>query len=218
MSRELRQPLETTAFNELDLGVVEKKLQEPWWNLRWVTHATQDQLFFASLSGRLTPSSGKVPCLYLAQNRETAFQEIYGDDLDAAEKRSLPFYFIKKNLQNRLLLKTSGEVKVRVYDLSAEKGAKRIGMDLGTLYDALVNFPREFAQRLHDHPAKFDGIQYVSRQTQSLCIILWATHSPALKKIDLVLGSNLWDLVELGPRLPSGTLRLFNHAISVVDV
>lgn len=215
MSRELREPLDTVAFNQLDLRVVEKRLRQPWWNLRWATYATSDRLFFASHSGRLTPSSGQIPCLYLARNRETAFHEIYGDDLDAAEKHGLPFYLTKSDLQNRLLLKTSEAVTVRLYDLSAEKGAKRIGLDLGTLYDASVDFSREFAQRLHDHPLKFDGILYLSRQTQSLCIVLWATHSPALKEIELVLGSNLWDLAEFGSKLPVGTLRLFDHVISV---
>jgi len=104
---------------------------------------------------------------------------------------------------------------VNLYDLTASRSAKKIGMDLATLYAPDVSFPREFAQRLHDHPAKFDGIQYVSRHTQTPCLVLWATHNPALNGISLERGPSLWDLVKLDRALVPGSLRLFDTVIQV---
>ena len=112
-------------------------------------------------------------------------------------------------------MKTLKPLEVKLYDFATLRGAKRVGMDLGTLYAADVSYARDFAQRIHDHPAKFDGIQYQSRHTQALCVVLWATHHLALKKIDLELCDSLWDLAEAGPRIGAGVLRLFDAKFDV---
>jgi hypothetical protein len=215
MARELRRPVDTAEFNRLALTPVKKRLAVSWWNLRWTAHDKPDQLFFATVSGRLTPASGKVPCLYLAPNRETSFYEIYGDLVDAGKKRGQEPRFSGKELEERVYLKTTGTIAVKLYDLTASRSAKKIGMDLATLYAPDVNFPREFAQRLHDHPAKFDGIQYVSRHTQAPCLVLWATHNPALNDVAMERGPSLWDLVKLDRALVPGSLRLFDTVIQV---
>jgi hypothetical protein len=118
-------------------------------------------------------------------------------------------------MQDRVYLKTTAPVSVKVYDLSAGRSAKRIGLDLATLYTPDVSYPREFAQRLHDHPAKFDGIQYVSRHTQSLCVVLWATHTPALRTLATERGPSLWDLVSVDRSSPASRLKLFDTFIQV---
>jgi hypothetical protein len=217
MPRELRHPLDEAGFNRLELVPVTKSVSTAWWNLRWAVHDKPGSQFFATASGRLTPISMKVPCLYLAQNRETSFYELYGDVIDAAQKTGLTPTFGQQELMARVYLKTIEPFSVKVYDLTASRSAKKIGMDLGTLYSADINYPREFAQRLHDHPASFDGIQYVSRHTQALCLVLWATHTPTFRTLPLERGSSLWDLTHVDRHLPPGSLRLFDAAIQVAS-
>jgi hypothetical protein len=215
MARELRDAVSSADFNALALTGTSKRIIKPWWNLRWAEHSKPGALFFATTSGRLTPVSGKVPCLYLAQNRETPFEELYGDDIDAAKKRGRIVLFTRRDLENRIYLKTAAELTLKLYDLTAARSAKKIGLDLGTLYTPQVEHPRLFAQRLHDHPAKFDGVQYLSRQTQSLCIVLWATHTPSLNDVKMETGPSLWDLTKFDRSLSPGSLRLFDAEIQV---
>lgn len=215
MARELRSPVPPADFADLKLAAVKKALRAPWWNLRWQAHARAEQTFFASKSGRLTPDSGKVQCLYLARNRETSFYELYGDDIDMAEKRGLQYRFRRADLEQRIFLKTPADLTVRVYDLTTQRSARAIGMDLGTLYSAQVEFPRAYAQRLHDHPARFDGIQYVSRHTQTPCLVLWPTYTPALHALALQQSATLWELARYESGLPPGALRLFDSVVAV---
>lgn len=215
MARELRHPASAVEFNRLELIPLKKHLAAPWWNLRWVEHDKPGLRFLAAASGRLTPCSGGVPCLYLAQNRETSFCELYGDFIDSAQKSGVAPKFTKKTLEDRVFLKTAGSLAVNLYDLTASKSAKKIGMDLTTLYTPAVAFPREFAQRLHDHPANFDGIQYVSRHTQTVCMVLWATHTPGLRTLGMQRTQSLWDLTKYEKGLPPGTLNLFETLIDV---
>ncbi len=91
-------------------------------------------------------------------------------------------------------------------------------MDLATLYAPEVEFARTFAQRLHDHPQKFDGVQYESRHTQTLCLALWPTYSPALRTIGLERGESLWELAQFSKTLPPGCLELFGTALDVAAV
>ncbi len=217
MARELRRPAEPADFDALELPRLKKTLSAPWWNLRWAAHATKSQYFHAALTGRLTPGSGTVPCLYLARDRETSFQEIYGDDIYIAGTRKLGFRLAKTDLEHRVYLKTAESLALTLYDLTTVRGAKRIGMDLGTLYAADISCARDFAQRLHDHPAKFDGILYESRHTKSRCIVVWATHRPALKKLELATSHNLWELATPGPAVPPGALKIFGTVIQVAS-
>jgi hypothetical protein len=41
-------------------------------------------------------------------------------------------------------------------------------------------YTREFAQRLHDHPARFDGILYRSRLMNTRCVVAWKTYGAAI--------------------------------------
>jgi hypothetical protein len=160
-------------------------------------------------TGRLTPESGTIPCLYLARTRETSFYELYGDDIDAAGKRGSRLRLRRSDLENRVYVKTPPDLSVRVYDLTAERTARAIGMDLSTLYAPEVEFARAFAQRLHDHPRRFDGIQYESRHTQTPCLVLWPTYTPALKTLTLERGESLWDVTQFSKALPPGCLEVF---------
>lgn len=215
MSRELRTPIAAADFNRLRLNVTTRRLTAPWWNLRWAARLPRRYLFCVSKSGRLTPGSGKVPCLYLARTRETSFHEIYGDVLDAAAKRKVHPRFSRSELVNRVYIKTPVDMVVRLYDLTKEKSARAIGMDLATLYTSEVQHPRQFAQRIHDHPSKFDGILYESRHTKAACIVLWATYSPELRSMLFETGPTLDELTFYSPGLAAGRLRLFDTVLDV---
>ncbi|HWA09432.1 MAG TPA: RES family NAD+ phosphorylase [Opitutaceae bacterium] len=215
MARDLRRPLETADFNLLALEPLVKDLAASWWNLRWAEHDKPGKRFFATMSGRLTPSSGTVPCLYLAETQETSFYEIYGDVVDAAQKRKQEPRLTMSELEQRVFLKNLHPTSLKLYDLTEPKSAKKIGTDLATLYAPDVGLPRLFAQRLHDHPARFDGIQYISRHTQGPCIVLWATHTAALNDIKMERTESLWDLVTLDRTLNPASMRLFDTVIEV---
>lgn len=88
-------------------------------------------------------------------------------------------------------------------------------MDLATLYAGDIERPRRFAQRLHDHPEKFDGIRYLSRHTRGPCMVLWPTHTPALANIMLTRHSALWDHATYEKDIPPGSVRLFRDELGV---
>ena len=213
--RQLREPLSQAEFNQLSLVAKTLKLQPPWFNLRWSIHATAAHTFFASRSGRLTPSSGAVPCLYLARDAETSFEELYGDFCDAAEKRGTAFALRPAEAANRLLVRTTEETELKICDLTRPGVAKQIGLDLGTLYAPEIRLTREFAQRLHDHPAKFDGIVYRSRLMSTKCVVLWETHrrfSILLEKHS-TLADHLREDSAIDP-----DYRLFKRRVSLVGI
>src|ERR1700674_928434 len=117
--RRLREPLSAVEFNRLPLKARVLELTGTWLNLRWKAHAKPGATYFASASGRLTPSSGKVPCVYLARDCETSFEEVYGDFYDAAEKRGVVFAMPLLEAVERVFVQLPVAVELRVYDLTA---------------------------------------------------------------------------------------------------
>lgn len=216
MSRRLRWPPEVDEFNKIPLTALRLTVTPAWFNLRWAKFRDPKYRFFASKEGRLTPASMKVPVIYLAVNKRTSFGELYGDDLAAADQRSALHIVTKKELEERIFLKTEAPFDVNVYDLTTEGSAKAIKMDLSTLYTADVNHPRLFAQRLHDHPAKFDGILYESRHSQARCLVLWRTYTSDLASVPMPEDGSLWDAAGYVPGSLPGTLALFADSLLVV--
>jgi hypothetical protein len=172
-------------------------------------------VFHASAAGRLTPESGRVKCLYLARTPNTSFYETYGDDVAAAKELGTTHTLSATEMKERVYATGSPTPTLHLYDLTTEGSAKKIGMDLATLYTAQVDHPRAFAQRLHDHPRHFDGILYTSRHTQGPCLVLWATYNPDLQKLVLTEHSRLWDYALLDPGLAPGQVKVFDDVIGV---
>lgn len=185
-------------------------LPESWWNLRWEAHLTAATVFHASKTGRLTPENCGVGCLYLAAQAATSFYEIYGDDIALAKESGTATILSRQELVDRVYATTPAGLAFKVYDLTTEGSAKKIGMDLATLYTGEIERPRRFAQRLHDHPGGFDGIRYISRHTQGPCIVLWPTHTPALANMILTRHSTLWDHATYEKTTPVGSVRIFD--------
>lgn len=215
MSRQLRWPSAPAEFNALSLPVDAVVLSARWWNLRWAAHLTPATVFHASLSGRLTPESGSVKCLYLAENPATSFAELYGDDLAAASEAGATFTLAQQDMVDRVFANSPLGIQLRLYDLTTEGSAKRIGMDLATLYTAEVERPRRFAQRLHDHPEKFDGVRYISRHTQRPCMVVWPIYTPALTTLSLARDSTLWDHAVFSAASRPGFVNLFGDTVGV---
>ncbi len=215
--RQLRWPAATLEFNKLTLDVEDVTLLNAWWNLRWAVHLDPAKVFHASLSGRLTPDSGKVGSLYLAETTNTSFYEIYGDDMAAAKEAGTPFAISESAMKERVYATTEPPPPLRLYDLTSEGSAKAIGMDLATLYSAKVEYPRQFAQRLHDHSNRFDGIRYISRHTQGACVVLWPTYNAALQKLSLTRYNRLWDHATFSPALPPGYLQIFDDSVGTAS-
>lgn len=213
--RHLRWPLPTGEFNALALPVCEFRLNTAWWNLRWASRL--ELVFHASATGRLTPDSGNVRCIYLAEREATSFYELYGDDLAAAKQGRSTIVLPASELQNRRFATAQPDATLRLYDLTTEGSARKIGMDLATLYTETIEHPRQFAQRLHDHPARFDGILYLSRHTQGSCLVLWPTHSPHLRSMKLTARTCLWDHARFVPSLPPGQVELFDAVLGVAS-
>ncbi len=215
MARQLRWPLDAAEFNRLKLPAAQVLLPEGWWNLRWEAHLTAATVFHASKTGRLTPESGGVRCLYIAAEAATSYYEIYGDDIALAKESGTAIVLSRKELVDRVYTTTPAGLAFKVYDLTTEGSAKKIGMDLATLYSGEIERPRRFAQRLHDHPEEFDGIRYISRHTQGPCIVLWPTHTPGLAKMMLTRHSALWDHATYEKGTPPGLVRLFDDELGV---
>ncbi|MBE7538223.1 MAG: RES family NAD+ phosphorylase [Opitutaceae bacterium] len=215
MERRLRWPLDAAEFNRLKLPVHHLSISGEWWNLRWAAHLTSETVFHVSRTGRLTPESGEARCLYLASEAATSFHEIYGDDIAVAKESGAATILSKQELIARVFATAPTGLSLKVYDLSTEGSAKRIGMDLATLYTREIERPRRFAQRLHDHPERFDGIRFISRHTQGACMVLWPTHNSALAKMKLTRHSALWDHAIYEPGIPVGSVRLFENEIGV---
>ena len=215
MARQLRWPPDVAEFNGLRLPAVQILLPERWWNLRWVAHLTPAIVFQASKTGRLTPEDGTVKCLYLAAQETTSFYEIYRDDIALAKESGTSPVLSKQEMVDRVFATTPAGLAFKVYDLTTEGSAKGIGMDLATLYTGEVERPRRFAQRLHGHPEKFDGVRYISRHTQGPCIVLWPTYTPTLANMVLTRHSTLWDHATYANATPAGLVRLFDDDVGV---
>lgn len=99
--------------------------------------------------------------------------------------------------------------------LISPAAAKRIGLDLGTLYAPEVRLTRKFAQRLHEHPAKFDGLVYRSRLMSTKCVVLWETDR--LRSIVLEKHSVLADHLREDPAIDPD-YRLFKRHVSLVSI
>ena len=191
MARQLRWPPDVAEFNGRRLPAVQILLPERWWNLRWEAHLTPATMFHASKTGRLTPEDGTVKSLYLAAQETTSFYEIYGDDIALAKESGTSPVLSKQEMVDRVFATTPAGLAFKVYDLTTEGSAKGIGMDLATLYTGEVERPRRFAQRLHDHPEKFDGVRYISRHTGALrCVV--ANLYPTLANM-VLRATPLWD-------------------------
>lgn len=208
-SRQWRMPV--PGFSALPLAT---KTVAPavWHNLRWEIHANRTNLYFASKTARLTPASGKVPCLYLSPSERASFKELYGNTFSVERENGRTPYMEASAFVQRSFLQVSAP-ELLLADLTSGKAMDDIHLDLGTLYAADTEYPRMFAQAIFDHPTKVDGIFYESRHTKEHCAVIWCNRRPALVDVPFDHTGNLADRATLAG---SGA-NIFEEQVRVVS-
>ena len=189
--RPTRVPLPQEDFDRKTL-VIRATPPATWRNLRWRSSASDKRLYFASASGRLTPSSGKAPCIYLAPSDRTSFFEIYGDKMHLAHEASELPVIGAADFVERVFLGVDMPT-LNLVDITSGPGLEAIDLDLGTLYATNPVYPRAFAEAVLRHPSKVDGFLYESRHTKETCAVVWSFHRPALAKVQWRVDRTLGD-------------------------
>ncbi len=177
MDRSPRIPLAQPAFNGLEMPLCESDPQS-WVNLRFAEFAEKKHLFYANPGARLTPFSMGVPCLYLTRTEKTAFFELYGDRLYAAKHAGRRMILPETELNRRIFVGVQ-TVPLRLCDLVRRGGGSKLHLDAGTLWASDLEYPQKFAEAIYHHPANVDGIQYRSRHTEEICLVVWGRRNVA---------------------------------------
>ncbi|HEX9783429.1 MAG TPA: RES family NAD+ phosphorylase [Opitutaceae bacterium] len=188
-----------------------------WINLRWSTYATTDTLFFPGATARLTPDQGKVSCLYLAPRMATSFAELYGDALFDAHQQRKMLVLERVDLDDRVFLEVD-LTDVQVCDLTDPQTVEDMHFDLSTIYATDVAYPRSWAKRIHEHPARFDGIRYESRHDKQSCLVVWPTYRTDLSGCVFRDAGRLADFANttFGPSGAPAS-DLFGHLVKPVE-
>jgi len=194
--RQPRHPPEKARFDTLP--ITKRRLAVgDWVNLRWSDFSARDKLYFVSRSARLTPAAGSAPCLYLAPTERTSFLELYGDKLQLDREAGITPRIEASDFLKRCFLRVTTPPDIDVADLTTGEALAALHLDLGTLYAPDPDFPRAFAQAIHDHPADVDGIIYESRHTKEPCVVIWCDKRPILRDIAFSVGPSLADRTTL---------------------
>ena len=169
--RDLRAPAEQAEFDAIDIPVAGAAAFLPAFRLASRVYPSQ---FFPSPRSRLTPISRDFPCVYLAEDRRTAVAEVWGDRFFEAAKRGLKIYSIAaKDAEQSHFLRLEKLPALRLCDVTDADVREKIRIDSGSFYATDLKLPQTWAERIARHPARFDGIQYRSRLTDDLCLVLW---------------------------------------------
>lgn len=210
VARQLRHPVAQREFDQLPLATTTLAAAS-WWNLRWKAFAAPEHLFYSSASGRLTPASAAVPCLYLSPSERTSFFELYGDQLHLDREAGRTPRIEANDFIDRVYLQVEMP-ELTIADLTSGKAIQDIHLDLGTLYAADPQYPRAFAEAILHHPANVDGILYESRHTRERCVVVWALRCPELAAARFAVAGNLADRCTLHGSIAT----LFETTIQVV--
>lgn len=169
MARELRNAPAQPEFDAIAVPVVLPALPLPAFRLGTVVHPSQ---FFANPRSRLTPSSGKFPCCYMGKSILTSVLECHGDEFFAARKAGL-FSITKVKADEKAFLEASYPPSLKLCNLTSVDVLTAIGLDVTTLHWNDITLAREWAERIANHPAQFDGVVYPSRHSLEHCVVLW---------------------------------------------
>lgn len=170
MSRVVRQPPAQAEFDTRDIPATGRSLVVA----TRLCNPTYPSQFYASPGSRLTPASRTFPCVYLAATRETAVAEVWGDRFHAHREKGHALYVIPASDAAKLaFLEVEAVPPAKLCDLTDGEVLQRAGLDQATLYTTDLKVPQAWAERIANHPAKFDGIRYASRLTNDVCMVIW---------------------------------------------
>jgi hypothetical protein len=140
----------------------------PWWR---VHRATLAPCFFSEDTGNRFSSRG-VGVLYLADAQETAFWEIYWDDLGplAPDERRIP----QAKLNQRVVRAATPKRKLQIFDATNRRSLRALSATAGT-FTSTYDVCQTWARALATHPHPPDGILYPSaRNAGARCLALFA--------------------------------------------
>jgi len=173
--RSVRQPPEQAVFDAISIppGAVAEVLaaRDSWHRLARLVFASQ---LYASPATRLTPRSRVYPCVYLAENEETAVAEVWGDRFYAQRESGRRLFSIEQSEADQWgFFRIAQLPALNLCDLTDAAVKLATGIDSATLYSTDLAVPQGWAECVARHPQKFDGILYRSRHTEGLCIVAW---------------------------------------------
>jgi RES domain-containing protein len=131
--------------------------------------------FFPSLKSRLTPASGRFPCVYLGASVETTVAELWGDRWSIAKKRGRDVFVILKEKADELGFLQAGPLpKLALCDFTDADTRLALGLDAAAIFTPDLAVPQAWAEMIATHPNTYDGIVYRSRHTDETCAVLWS--------------------------------------------
>lgn len=139
-----------------------------WWRIYSATHGP---CYFSQNPGNRF-SSAELGIFYLADQRRTAFWEIYWDDLATRPEDERRIAASKLNQRN--LIEVRCKRDFRVFDATDGKALKAVSAPVPTFS---VDYPncQAWARALAQHPSKPEGILYPSaREVRAKCLALFA--------------------------------------------
>lgn len=175
MSRELRPAPSQDRFDAIAFPAVPAPLPAALPKIRLGSPAYPSQ-FYANPRSRLTPVSRSLPCVYLADTEQTAVAEVWGDRFWQHRESGRDLFVIDAGLARAACFMAATDVPpppLRLCDLTHADVRLALGLEAGTLYTPDLSFPQTWAERIAQHPQRFDGILYRSRLTEGRCLVLW---------------------------------------------
>ncbi|MCW5560182.1 MAG: RES family NAD+ phosphorylase [Verrucomicrobiae bacterium] len=154
--------------------------------IRWVrlSKAAYPNQFYANRKSRLTPASGRFPCVYVAATEGTAVAEVWGDtwwyqkQVLKKEIHAIP----AKTAEEFAYLVMRPPPSLTLCDFTDEATRLAIGLDGAVLNAADLTIPQAWAEAVATHKNGYDGIVYRSRHTDHPCAVLWAR--PGVRALD----------------------------------
>lgn len=136
----------------------------------WKVHATSRSptQFSTNPGHRFSPPDACFEVLYLGADITTCLWEVFGDEvLGGAGALSLSAWTNRSASVVRI-------PECRVCNLNTTATRTALGCDLTALFHNEFSIPQSWAEAIHDHPAKCDGLLYMSRFTKKRCVALFA--------------------------------------------
>jgi hypothetical protein len=139
-----------------------------------VHRATLSPCFYSEDPANRFSSRG-VGVLYLADAAETAFWEIYWDDLGplAPDERRIP----RAKLNQRVVRAATPKRRLQVFDATNRRSLRAVSATAGT-FTSTYDVCQVWAKALATHPHPPDGILYPSaRNAGARCLALFASRT-----------------------------------------
>jgi len=144
----------------------------PWFRLAQTAYSDP---FYPNPGSRFTPQSLAFPCVYLAVDKATTVSEVYGDRMSLAQEAGDKFFTIAKAEASAYAYAAVAKLPdpLAICDLTDSETLLNTGLDITSYHDHDLAVPQEWAERIVQHPTKFDGMQYRSRHTDKHCLVIW---------------------------------------------